>query len=486
MNNLEKIQEVLRKEYENIGNAKKYDSTDREINVQDIYMDTAAMEIIKSYDRKNKSDIQAELKAYLKPTTMEKLRTWIDGKDINEIKKKEQKEIERTISSTGVGVDNKTKEEVKKEVEDKNIEENNEKMQEENLRQVVLKAMYKSVLEEYYNLRQNVQETGWNSQIATGDISTTDKIGTKMVLYEKYLKDIDDRYRGIAKVDIIRDDEEIKEFEESLIIHDEKNENIILNKNEDNLSQIIEVYEERNSLATEIANLSLKANIMDGQEFNKQMDILQNEYVKLSAKLYNLNPNPLEIEESIQQRNKDEKFRDREIGNRYQITHTRALGSKAASRIAENDVRLEENVKDTNTQIVESDSEQKRSIDVIIESYEEAESRGNYEKAEELLQSLEQMAGIQAEEVEQANAGKVEDKAPNEIQEEKDVRSMLFDPRLSATNNESEVAKIEAAKEDRKRRFNVVKEKLNIKRETTEVRAQEKYVLTVYNNKRGY
>lgn len=481
MNNLEKIQELLRKEYENIGNTKKYDSTDRKINVQDIYIDTAAIEIIKSYNRRNNADIQSVLKAYLAPTTMEKLRTWLDGKDIADVKKEEQKEIERTISSTGISVDDKTKEKVQKEIKDKNVEEN-----EENLRQVVLKAMYKSVLEEYYRLKQNVQETGWNSQIATGDISTTDKIGTELVLYEKYLKDIDDRYRAVAKVDIIRDDEEIRDFEESLVIHDEKNESAILNKNEDNLSQIMEVYEERNSIATEITNLSSKANLMDNQEFNKQMNALQNEYVKLSAKLYNLNPNPLEIEESIQQRNKDEKFRDREIGTRYQITHARGLGLKATSRIEENDIRVGENVENTNKQIVESDSEQKRSIDVIIESYEEAESRGNYEKAEELLRSLEQMAGIQIEEIEESNAGKVENQTPEEIQTNKEQQNKLFDPRLSATNDDNKVAEIEAAKENRKRRFNSVLEKLNIKRETTEVRAQEEYVPTLLNNKRGY
>lgn len=487
MNNFEKIQELLKEEYEKLGKEKKYESFNKEMNVQDIYIDTATIELIKWYDSKYKADIQAELKAYLEPTIMEKLRAYVDGKDIQEIKKNEQKEIERTISSSGISVDNKTKEEVQKEVDEKNKDEikQGEKIQEENLRALVLKTIYKSVLEDYYRLKQNIQESGWDSQIATGSLSTTDKIGTELVLYEKYLKDIDERYKNVTGIDIIRDDDEIKKFEEELVIHDEKNETAILNKNDDNMSQIIDVYERRNSLATEIANLSSKANIMDTEKFNQQMDILQNEYTKLSAKLYNLTPNPLDVEKNIEQMNKDESYREKQIG-RYRITHINNLGMNTASKVKENDVRLESDLENKNEQINKSDNVQEKSIDIIIKNYEEAESRGNYQKAEELLQSLEKVAGIQAEEFEESNNGKVEEKTPEEIQEKKEEKSLLFDPRLSATNDETEVATIEADKEDRKQRFNRVIEKLNIKREEKEVKVQDDYVPTLQNKKRGY
>ena len=59
----------------------------------------SSIELIKWYDSKYKADIQAELKAYLEPTIMEKLRAYVDGKDIQEIKKNEQKEIERNRKS---------------------------------------------------------------------------------------------------------------------------------------------------------------------------------------------------------------------------------------------------------------------------------------------------------------------------------------------------------------------------------------------------
>ena len=151
--NRDKLQELVKEAYDKAGKPR---SNDLQKDVKDIYEDTAMQEIIASYNKKYGVDIQQELRAYLEPTTMERIRSDIDGKNVDEMKKQEQKEISRTVSevsNAGIGVDGATKDEIEKNVEKE--QENQEKGEistdEENLRALVYKAMYKAVLEDYYN-----------------------------------------------------------------------------------------------------------------------------------------------------------------------------------------------------------------------------------------------------------------------------------------------------------------------------------------------
>ncbi len=486
--NRDKLQELVKEAYDKAGKPR---SNDLQKDVKDIYEDTAMQEIIASYNKKYGVDIQQELRAYLEPTTMERIRSDIDGKNVDEMKKQEQKEISRTVSevsNAGIGVDGATKDEIEKNVEKE--QENQEKGEistdEENLRALVYKAMYKAVLEDYYNLKLGIQERGPNNQLETGDISVGDRNGTKLVLYEKYLKNIDQNYKGLTRTSVIRDDEDIKKFEEGLAYRAGRNERAILKKNDDALDRVSELYQKRENIAEDIAYLSTRASTMSPEKFESQMDSLQKEYKEASARIYSISPNPLELQQSIEERAADERFRNKEVGDTYERVHNIQLGGKVTTLERENDVSLYQDVKESNEQTYESDAAIDKSADVILEQYYEAEERGNYAKAEELLQSLETMAGIKYEDVETAKTDETSSKTPDEIEEEQEEGrgNILNDPRLNAVNDDEDVAKIEAERDNRKIRAKAVEEKLNVKRNKTNEKEFE-YTRTLYNNRRG-
>lgn len=484
----ENIQEMIKNEYDLAGKPKKYNSNAVEMDVREIYSDNAMQEILNSYNKKYNTDIQKQLRAYLEPTTMEKVRSSIEGEDIKEIKEKEQKEIETTISSVskdGIGMDSNTKKEVEQELEEKKKKEPQE-ITEENLRATVLKAMYKTTLEKYYNLKLNLQE-GRKGQIETGDISVGEKQGTELLLYEKYLKSIDERYRGISKKSVIRDDEDIKEYEEELAVRSAKNEEYVLNRNENDIKEVYRLYEKRNSLATDIAYLGTKAANMSPEKFKKEMDAYQKEYIEISSKLHNINPNPFELQKSIDEKNDLERARNTMSG--YNVVHERELGGRVIKEERENDFDFKDNVEDLNKINEKSDKLQDKSTEDLLDKYYEAEERGNYSKAEEILQSLEMISGVQYDDKKITNGQKEENKEPKEIdnakeKEEPKKGGIFDDPRMSATNNEEEVSKIEADKNDRKRRVNLVEERLNVKRSRNEAFQKEEYVPTL-NNRKG-
>ena len=453
------IQEILKKEYDLMQSDKS-----NEINLEpkDRYVETASQAIIKAYNKREKGDIQSELRAYLEPTMLEKVKASLDGQDIDKIKENEQRELEKEISSVegeGISVDGNTKKEIKKSIEER---ENTKETQEVNLRAEVLKAMYKTTLEEYYRLKLNLQE-GYNGQLKTGDISVGDKQGTKLVLYEKYLRDIDQRYKGVAKSYIIGDDPDIKKFEEKLEKRTLYNEKNVIEKAQDNVEDIQRLYDERNDIAMRIAWLSENAGVMDPQKFDSQMDELQEEYVQASAKLHAISPSPAELKKSIEERGEDEKFRAKQLGVR-EMQHDKRLG--VAAKEVENDEKVFDVVDDMKEQSYESSNIIVSAVDSVYESYLEAEERGNYEKAEELLQSLEEMVGIEHKEDEiEDGKEEVSDNPTYEYEgeeevEEKESSNSYMDYLKGGTNSEERTKEIDAEKEDRRRRLETVEEKM--------------------------
>lgn len=487
---LSNIQEMIKKEYDLVEKPKKINNS-IQINAQDLYEETAMQEILKSYDKKYGVDLQAELRAYLEPTTMERVRSSLEGEDIDKIKENEQKEYEKEISSLskdGLGMDNETKKEVEKELKEKNNNEN-EELTEENLRATVLKAMYKTNMEKYYNYKLNMQE-GRKGQIERKDIGYGDKQITEILLYERYLKRINEKYISVTGSYVIREDKEIKEFEEKLAVRSAKNEEYVLKENDKDIKDVNELYEKRSSIATDIAYLSSRAQNMPPEKFKEEMDALQKDYMEVSMEIHELKPNPFELEQRVEEKNELEEGRKRQVGY-YEISHERDLGGRVRKEEIENDKDFEKDVEDLNYTNEQSDNMQDRSAEILLEQYYDAEERGDYAKAEELLQSLEMMAGIQYEDKQVTNGEEKEDKAPQEVEgteEEKETKKggIFDDPRMCATNNEDEVAKIEAGKKDRADRIKDVKEKLNVERNKNKAVEKEEYVPTLRNNRKGY
>ncbi len=482
--NEEDIQEILSQEIDkSINTSSVIYSKDKE--PREVWQEEIFDEILKSYDKKYGTDFQQELRAYIKPVAMERIRASLDGKNINAIKKEEQKELSdesKNLSKEGIALDDNSKKEL-----EKNVEENEEKGQQVNIRAEALKAVYSSTLEEYYKLKNQLQ-LGENGQVETGSLSVGNKKGTELVMYEKYLHNIDTRYRAMAGVSLLKDDDKIKETESKFALNNEKNEKIINEKFGKNIDEVNRLLEEREAIEEQMAVVISQRNMLSAEDFKSQIDGLQEDYLETTAKLHTIEPNIHELMQDIEMHDKDERFRDRTLGDEFSKYHNKSLDEKVGRDDKANDNNLDKVTNDfyesTNDNFVTTQDAAQETLD----DYFKAEERGDSKSAEEILQSAETMSGTttaerKTDESDRTDVTEQEEynKVQNENAQEK-KSSKLFDPRLNAVASDEEreaqeQARLQKEQEDRKSRAEDVQEQIN------ENQNNER---TLYNNRRRY
>ncbi len=464
----EDIQEILSEELDNL--EKVSGTYDIQKTPRQIWQEEDFKAMLKNYTKKYGVDIQQELRAYLTPVAMEKLKASLEGKDIGEIKKEEQKELVKEkaeLSKEGIALE---KPEEKK-LEEK-VEQEKEKGNEVNIQAEAIKAIYNSILEEYYNLKENLQ-TGVNGKIQTGSLSVGDKMGTKLVMYERYLQKLDTRYRGITGQNIVKDDDETREKETLFAGKDEHNESRSNKKFEKNVDDINRLLDERAEIEEKMAVVISKARMLSQDDFNSQINALQEEYLEVTARLHLMEPNIHELEQDIAMHESDEKFRDRTLGNAFDKYHNRNLrDDKVAADSRKNDEKVKDIKEDFNNKVSDTFVSTQDVAQDTLDDYREAEKKGDTERAEEILQTAEGMAGISTAERKAPEENSTDVKSQEEYGEAADTMSEdkkasnknSFDPRLNAVATDEETLEQEnerKAKEEREKRAEVAQEKIN-------------------------
>lgn len=359
-------------------------------------LETAEYEKVNSllldyYNKKAGYDFQNSLKQQLKLMVNEKVLSKLDDtKDLEKSKDEMANEI-----GNEENVDEKTLDKAKKNLEDKNKDEKQKENQEYNLRAELMKQVYIEEFRKYSDLLYKLKER----QAYDRNLTVGDKQGTELVLYEKYLMNLESSYKayaGMNKLDekVLNDNEEVKKLKEKLAYNVDKKETYIDDKVNKRLNNVKSLYERRQEVAKEISeildNKSLKQNPV---EFEKRMDYLQEEYRNLTYEMRIQDPTLDEYQEMIRIERENKEFAKRELGANEEVGF--------ASGYSGNQKEIDEKMIQKSTEKKAVTIEQKDNVtlrntvdELIRETTLLIDEDIDYDKAEEYLQSAEDMLGI--------------------------------------------------------------------------------------------
>lgn len=378
-------------------------NTDSDLGKKLYYKERADGEILKVYD-KNGRNFQSELIDNVKDSN------FIDDLQKELLKTKEQKRSEKTRDESKLKVDEKIKElkkeglEIDNEEEESIIDDINKgeiELTDEDIEKAVIKAAYSKVYGEYSNYRQNLYY-GQNGQVRNGDLDVGYKQGTKVVLYENYLRKLDLSYRAKYGVFIAQDHEDIAKKENEHSYRSAKAEKSINYKADQSLDKIAILNDEIEAIIEEMSNLSDRAELANSGAFKEEMDSLQSDYIDKTSELTELRPSALELHEQVENYDEQELFREKVMGKNYDKKHDRAvINSKTLNKDRGNDKFKDELAKQTHEEVHGNIDYSLDEAEQLLETADELitgnPTRDKITKATELTESARAIVGITGE-----------------------------------------------------------------------------------------
>ena len=417
-----------------------------------------------------------------------------DGKDLQEEFREAIKKNPMLLDNMNKSLDGRNKKEIDEEVKDKEIEketkeiakqenltrEDEEKIKEEakdekqltsnDIKALAIKTIYENTLDEYHRLREDLY-TGYNGQVKTGNLTNGDKMDTKLIMYQRYLRNLDMQYKGYTGYIITQDDEALKEKENKYFTKEQMNEKSVYQKTEKNLDRVSKLNEELNSIADDIARISQNSAIMSPEQFETSMNNLQEQYKEKTLELRALDPNMVELSREINEKEKNDIVQERLVGQGYEnLKYKKGVIDAKNTSLDEytdnQEDRINEKVKmetsDINQDVINSIQEQKKLADAAFAKFEQTENIEDYNEAITHLQTAEQMAGLNSlaieeelpsnsgtmvESSEQVQARNDEEQKENEDNQDKKLKDNMG---LNRTNNDK-ISMLKASYNERSR-----------------------------------
>lgn len=379
-----------------------------------------------------------------------------------EINKAEIEETDSKVAGENdLVVDQKVKEEIEKEEEEKK-----RPLTENERLAILLKAQFLANLERYTSNVLKAQ----NAQIARNSFAMEDKINTRVVLERAYGDSRAVAYQNVTGKSLMEDPEvkeAVKDCESKLITG-----NKVINQNmEKDIARVNELEERIRYIKDKISELSAKANDKDSKDFEIEMENLSKELNDAELELRGLNPDTVDLERNLEQENRNNEFEDR-----------RDLGYHNSTvphyELAENDARemkdgysnkdeiveefKKENIEDSKTEIYYT-SETLDNIEKLIDN---ATSMGDIENIYLALQQIDNSISIDEFEdiqkdtgVKASNEEVKSDRQENDMQSEKE-----FSDEVGASAQDRRVV---AAKDCLREHVNELRGRLNIQKGQT-------------------
>lgn len=382
-------------------------------------------------------DLQEEFNDAIKkdPMVLESISQRLDGKTREDVLEEERQEEISEKTEEIAKEENLTNEEKEKIKEEAKSEED---VTTDMLKALVVKAVYEHTLEEYHKLREDLY-TGVNGQVKTGELTNGDRMDTKLIMYERYIKKLDLQYKGYTGNLITQDDEKIKEEENKCFARDQKNERIVYAKTEANLDRVKQLNDELNGIAEEISWRSANASLMNTEDFEQEMAKLQQMYADKIVELRSLNPDIVELTRQVEEKQKTDITRDRVVGNEYERQKYKkgVIDSKNGALdeyTNKQEERIEDKVDMQNNQmsqnLINSIEEQQKMADSCFAKFESTGDIRDYNEAISHLKMAEQMAGITSVEFEEI------EEMPQDVNEEVDKEDKNVDEKKEDIEND--------------------------------------------------
>lgn len=363
------------------------------------------------YNKKVGYDFQNSLKQQLKLMVNEKVLAKLNNSDdLQKAKEKEIKDIESEEN-----VDKSTLEKASKKLEDKKEKEekNKDYKEEYDFKAELMKQVYIEEFKKYAELLYKLKER----QAYDRNLTIGDKQGTELVLFEKYLMNLEASYKGYANSKNLTDKnlndyKEIKEIKEKLAYDLGKKEEYIDNKVNVRMNTFKEMYQKRQEIAKKISEITDNKMLQNNPEkFKKEMDYYQEEYRKITYEIRVLDPTLEEYQEMIRVEQENKDFAKRELGINSQVGFSTGY-SDNQKEIDESMVKKSIESKSINMEYKDNTIVKNTVDDLIREASTRINQNIRYDEVEEYLQQAEDMLSIN--ENENKEATKKQNKISNE------------------------------------------------------------------------
>lgn len=345
------------------------------------------------YNKKVGYNFQDSLRQQLKLMVNEKVLVKLnDNEDLE--KSKEDK-----VSEVGneENVDKDTLEKASKKMDEKEKEESKQKndSQEYNFRAELMKQVYIEEFKKYSDLLYRLKER----QAYDRDLTIGDKQGTELVLYERYLMNLEARYRGYANLNkldekTLNDNEEIKELKEKLACDLGKKEEYIDSKVEIRLNNFREMYQKRQEIAKKISEITDDKLLQQNpQKFKQEMDRYQEEYRKITYEMRVQDPTLEQYQEMIKIEQENKGFAQRKLGINSEVGFESGYSEKQKD-IDEKLIKNSTEARTVNMGYKDDNTVKNTLEDLIRESATRINQDERYEQAEQYIEQAEDMLGI--------------------------------------------------------------------------------------------
>lgn len=379
-----------------------------------------------------------------------------------EINKAEIEETDSKVAGENdLVVDQKVKEEIEKEEEEKK-----RTLTENERLAILLKAQFLANLERYTSNVLKAQ----NAQIARNSFAMEDKINTRVVLERAYGDSRAVAYQNVTGKSLMEDPEvkeAVKDCESKLITG-----NKVINQNmEKDIARVNELEERIRYIKDKISELSAKANQKDNNEFELEMENLSKELNDAELELRGLTPDAVDLERDLEIENRNNEFEDRrDLGYHNSTVPHHELAKKDAREMKDGysnkDEIVEEfeekNIADSKTEIYYT-SETLDNIEKLIDN---ATNMGDIENIYLALQQIDNSISIDEFEdiqkdtgVKASNEEVKSDRQENDMQSEKE-----FSDEVGASAQDRRVV---AAKDCLREHVNELRGRLNIQKGQT-------------------
>lgn len=379
-----------------------------------------------------------------------------------EINKAEIEETDSKVAGENdLVVDQKVKEEIEKEEEEKK-----RPLTENERLAILLKAQFLANLERYTSNVLKAQ----NAQIARNSFAMEDKINTRVVLERAYGDSRAVAYQNVTGKSLMEDPEvkeAVKDCESKLITG-----NKVINQNmEKDIARVNELEERIRYIKDKISELSAKANQKDNNEFELEMENLSKELNDAELELRGLTPDAVDLERDLEIENRNNEFEDRrDLGYYNSTVPHQELAEEDAREMKDGysnkDEMVEEfekeNIEDSKTEIYYT-SETLDNIEKLIDN---ATNMGDIENIYLALQQIDNSISIDEFEdiqkdtgVKASNEEVKSDRQENDMQSEKE-----FSDEVGASAQDRRVV---AAKDCLREHVNELRGRLNIQKGQT-------------------
>lgn len=353
-------------------------------------------DILDYYNRTNNIDFQKTTLQNLSDSSYESLLSELnhdrnddkqkdEGKDI--VKEDLEKSVNEQIDKSRMPSDKIDKEGIMQELAEMTEEEKDitSKDVKSIVKAATIKAIYKATLEKYEKNRKEIMKHADIVRRRDGDFALEDRLAAENRMYEVYLQKLSKQYSSILPSHkAIENDKKIAAKQKDIKDEHNKEEEAKEKKREEDISRIVLLYNEKSEIEEEMAHMALNPATFDKEAFQT----LQNELYEKDKELASMKSSPDVLIENINRDDRQEELERKELGGNNETTDPSIA---TTSKEIEQEKKGNSNkIKTETSNSLEVDSYE---IERLKEAYLEYKSRGEYKKAEQVIETIESICG---------------------------------------------------------------------------------------------